>query len=211
MAARALIAAQVPVGTYPVTPITANAADLGESAGDATNGHYTPIVDGKTVVIVHNTGAGARTVTFLSAADPTFHRVGDITAYSLGAGEISKPFGPFKKAGWANVGPDVALANPSSAADDIIDTSAAHGLAVGDAVKFTSLTGGAGLVVGTLYYVVSASFAAQTFRVAANKGGTPIDFTTNITAGVVVKSTAENLWIDVEHAEVQLAVLTLTI
>ena len=63
MAARALIAAQSPVGTYPVTPITANAADLVETAGDATNGHYAPIVENKTILIAHNTGVGARTVT----------------------------------------------------------------------------------------------------------------------------------------------------
>lgn len=209
MAARLLIAAQSPVGTYPVLPLAANAADLAETAGDAVNGHYTPIVEGKTLVVAHNTGAGARTVSIVSAADPNFHRTGDIAAYSLGAGEISKPFGPFKKAGWGNYGPDIALANPSAAADDIIDTAAAHGLAVGDPVVFTALTGGAGLEVDTVYYVVSASFAASTFRVAANKGGAPIDFTTNITAGVVVKAVAENLWIDVSHAEVKLAVITL--
>jgi hypothetical protein len=196
------------VGTYPVTPITANAADLVETAGDAVNGNYTPIVEGKTLVIVHNTGAGARTVTFTSAADPTFNRTGHITAYSLGAGEISKPFGPFRAAGWGNVGPDVALANPSAAADDIIDTATAHGFAANDPVKFTALTGGAGLEVGTVYYVVAASLAAQTFRVAASRGGTPINFTTDITAGNVVKAT-DNVWIDVEHAEVKLAVVTL--
>jgi hypothetical protein len=209
MAARALIAAQTPVGTYPSLPLATNSADLAETAGDATNGHYTPIVEGKTHVIAHNTGAGARTVTFLSAPDADTNRTGDITAYSLGAGEISKPFGPFKRDGWANPGPDVALANPSAAADDIIDTTPDHGFAVHDKVRFTSLTGGAGLTVDTDYWVVSASLGAKTFRVAANRGGTPIDFSTNITAGVVRKATPENLWIDVEHAEVLLAVLTL--
>lgn len=214
MAARILIAAQVPVGTYPVLPLGANAADLAETAGDAVNGNYAVIVEGKTYVIAHNTGAGARTVTFVSSPDPDTLRTGDITAYSLGAGEISRPFGPFKRAGWGNVGPDVALANPSLAADDIIDTAAAHGFVSGDAVKFTALTGGAGLVVGTTYYVVAASLGAQTFRVAAGRGGTPIDFTTNITAGNVVKVSGnqrleDHLWIDVEHAEVKLAVITL--
>jgi hypothetical protein len=209
MAARVLIAAQSAVGTYPELPIAANGADLAEAAGDATNGHYAPIVENKTFVIAHNTGVGARTVTFTSAPDPDTNRTGDISAYSLGAGEISRPFGPFKRSGWANPGPDVALANPSSAADDIIDTTPDHGFAVNDKVQFTSLTGGAGLVVDTDYFVVSASLGAKTFRVAANRGGTPIDFSTNITAGVVRKATEENLWIDVEHAEVLLAVLTL--
>jgi hypothetical protein len=208
MAARVKIVAQSSVGTYPVLPIAANGADLAETAGDATNGHYTPIVDDKTYVQFHNTGVGARTATILSAPDDR-NRTGDITAYSLGAGEISRLFGPFKKAGWGNVGPDVALANPSSATDDIIDTAAAHGFAVHDQVKFTALTGGDGLVVDTIYWVVVTSLGSTTFRVAAQRGGTAIDFTTNITAGNVVKTSAEHLWIDVSHAEMQIAVLQL--
>lgn len=211
MAARVLIAAQSPVGSYPVTPLTANSADLTETAGDATNGHYTPIVDGKTYVQFHNTGAGARTATITSARDE-FGRTGDITAYSLGAGEISKPFGPFYKAGWANVGPDVTLANPSAAADDIIDTTGAHGFAVGDVVRFTALTGGAGLVVDTDYWVIAASLGSTTFRVSASKGGSALGFTTDITAGTVVRvgtvaATPVYLWIDVSHAEMKIAVI----
>lgn len=205
MAARVLIAAQAPVGTFPTLPLSANSADMAETAGDATNGHYTPIVDGHTHVQFHNTGAGARTATITSAPDDK-GRTGDISAYSLGAGEISRLFGPFKRDGWGNVGPDIALANPSAAADDIIDTAAAHGLAIGDRVKFTALTGGAGLVVGTEYWVVAASFGASTFRVATQRGGTALGFTTDITAGVVVKNVAENLWIDVSHAEMKIAV-----
>jgi hypothetical protein len=207
MAARVLIAAQSVVGSYPVTPLTANAADLVETAGDATNGHYTPIVEGKTVVIAHNTGAGARTVTFTSSVD-TYNRLGTITAYSLGAGEISLPFGPFKVNGWSNVGPDVALADPSAATDDIIDTTGAHGFAVNDVVRFTSLTGGSGLVTDTDYYVVSTSLGSTTFRVAASRSGAPLGFSTDITAGTVVK-VSDYLWIDESHAEVKIAVITL--
>ncbi len=207
MAARVLIAAQEPVGTYPSLPITANAADLTETACDATNGNYTSVVEGKTIIIVHNTGVGARTITFTSAADPTFNRTGDITAYSLGAGEISKPFGPFKASGWANVGPDVTLAT-SAATDDIIDTAAAHGFAAGDKVRFTSLTGGTGLVASTDYYVSATSLASTTFRVAATRGGVVLGFSSDITAGVVAR--VDNyLWIDGSHAEVKVAVVTL--
>lgn len=84
-------------------------------------------------------------------------------------------------------GATVTLAT-SAAADDIIDTAAAHGFVAGDEVRFLTLTGGAGLVVGTSYFVVSTSLAAQTFRVAATPGGVPLGFTTDITAGTVVKS-----------------------
>lgn len=207
MAARLLIAAQSVVGTYPATPLVVGAATIAETAGDATNGHYTPIVNGKTCVIAHNTGAGARTLTITSAVDAQ-NRLGTITAYSIAAGGISLPFGPFTADGWANVGPDVALANPSAATDDIIDTSSSHGFASGDTVRFTSLTGGSGLTTATDYFVVATSLGSTTFRVAATRGGAALGFSTDITAGVVVK-VANYLWIDVSHAEMKLAVVTL--
>jgi hypothetical protein len=87
-------------------------------------------------------------------------------------------------------GADVALANPSAAADDIIDTTPAHGFAAGDAVVFTALTGGAGLVVNQVYYVIAANLAANTFQVSATPGGAAVNFTTDITAGTVVQVAA---------------------
>lgn len=81
----------------------------------------------------------------------------------------------------------------SAAADDIIDTTAAHGFAAGDRVKFTALTGGTGLSTDTIYYVIAANLAAQTFQVSATEGGSAIDFSTNITAGTVVKPEASNI------------------
>lgn len=88
--------------------------------------------------------------------------------------------------------PDTTTLSTSAAADDIIDATD-HDLAVGDAVIFDSLTGGTGLTAGTTYYVVAASFAANTFRVGLTAGGAAIDFTTDITAGTARKvSTATN-------------------
>lgn len=75
----------------------------------------------------------------------------------------------------------------SSAADDIIDTTTSHGYVADDAVRFTALTGGAGLVVDTVYYVSATSLTATGFRVAMTAGGAAIGFTTNITAGTVAK------------------------
>ena len=72
----------------------------------------------------------------------------------------------------------------SAEADDIIDATT-HGLEIGDAVVFTSLTGGAGLTAGRVYWVVPTSHGVNTFRVAATPGGAAIDFTTDITAGAV--------------------------
>lgn len=86
------------------------------------------------------------------------------------------------------VTPSTVTLATSAAADDIIDTSGSHGYSAGDEVRFPSLTGGAGLVAGTHYFVSATSLAATTFRVsAALVPDTPLGFTTDITAGTVVK------------------------
>lgn len=79
---------------------------------------------------------------------------------------------------------DANALQTSAAADDIIDCTS-HGFEVGDAVIFTALTGGAGLTVGTVYYVIAANLAANTFQVSATPGGAAVNFTTDITAGSV--------------------------
>jgi hypothetical protein len=101
--ARVNVAAQTTPGAYPTLPVGANTRDLAFQVYDAGLFNHTAIVDGKTLVLIQNVAVGAKTVTFLSVADGTFHRTGDITAYSLGAGEIAL-FGPFKTAGWSNAG-----------------------------------------------------------------------------------------------------------
>lgn len=81
---------------------------------------------------------------------------------------------------------DIALAL-SAAADDIIDTAAAHGLKAGDRVVFSALSGGAGLTVETPYWVIAANLGAQTFQVSTTQGGPAVNFTSDITAGTAVK------------------------
>lgn len=76
----------------------------------------------------------------------------------------------------------------SAAADDILDTTTPHGFVAGQVVKFATLTGGAGLTVGTNYYVIAANLAAQTFQVSATPGGAAINFTTDATAGTVSRA-----------------------
>lgn len=76
---------------------SANAADLTMAAADTSNlNQFT--ANGNDLVIAHNTGGSAYTITITSVADP-FNRTGDIATYSLGAGEYAI-FGPFKAAGW---------------------------------------------------------------------------------------------------------------
>ena len=68
----------------------------------------------------------------------------------------------------------------SSESDDLI-TVAGHGLADGDKIQFTALTGGAGLEINKTYFVVNKT--TGNFQVADSSGGSAIDFTTDISAG----------------------------
>jgi len=76
---------------------TANAADLTMTAADATNKEQVALT-GNELIIAHNTGASARTITVTSVVDE-MGRTGDVSAYSLGAGEYAV-FGPFGTEGW---------------------------------------------------------------------------------------------------------------
>lgn len=81
--------------------------------------------------------------------------------------------------------PGVALAT-SAANDDIVDTATAHGFTAGQRVKFESLTGGADIVVGTVYFVIAANLAATTLQVSLTLAGAAATFTTDMTAGVLI-------------------------
>lgn len=70
-----------------------------------------------------------------------------------------------------------------TAATDVL-TLTGHGLLAGDRVRFTLLTGGAGLSTGTDYYVRDVT--ADTFKLAATSGGIALDFTTDITAATLL-------------------------
>lgn len=98
--ARATITKTTPLGSYGA--YSGVLAKLNQTAADVSNKNMFA-VGGNDLVIAHNTGASPATVTFNSVADPQFGRTGDITAYSIPAGELAV-FGPFKPAGWSNSG-----------------------------------------------------------------------------------------------------------
>jgi len=81
---RTAIAPITPLGPQLTIPVAAGGLDIAMTAGDATNDNSI-ILNGPGILFLHNTGAGARTVTI--GAVPIGGRDGDITAYSLGAGE----------------------------------------------------------------------------------------------------------------------------
>jgi hypothetical protein len=108
---RTVITAQTLVGSYPSLPLAGGSADLTETAVDDPTDRYTALVNGKTVVLAHNTDTNPHTITFTSVED-SFHRKGDITAYSIAAGKIAR-FGPFQSAGWADAGNlDIDVSDP---------------------------------------------------------------------------------------------------
>jgi hypothetical protein len=67
-------------------------------------------------------------------------------------------------------------------ADTDLLTTAGHGLAAGDSIVFTSLTGGTGLVTGTTYYIIATGLTANDFEVSLTKAGAAVDFSTDVTA-----------------------------
>lgn len=82
--ARTLLVSTTVSATETVSP-AGNALDLVEAAGDVANGNYF-VWNGKQVILAHNTGVGARTITVEADAD-AYGRDGAITAYSIGADE----------------------------------------------------------------------------------------------------------------------------
>ena len=90
---------------------------------------------------------------------------------------------------------------------DVINATA-HGLPNQMQVKFTALTGGAGLTAGTTYYVVST--AANTFQLALTPGGAAINFTTNITAATISAAIWTCIGSDQDGMAITLADLGLT-
>ena len=81
-----------PVNGYPSLPLDANSADVAFTAAGASfaDGAAFPYT-GRELLLVRNANAGAQTVTISSVPD-SHQRTGDITAYSLAAGEIAAFF-----------------------------------------------------------------------------------------------------------------------
>ena len=96
--ARVSLTVQQILGPFPTLPVDAGGLDAAFTAADAANGNdFT--ATGFNLLLAKNTGAGARTVTFFSVTDQ-YNRTGDVTAYSIGAGEIAVfYFGPAP--GWS--------------------------------------------------------------------------------------------------------------
>lgn len=80
---------------------SAGAADVTMTAADTSNKEEVALT-GNELVIAHNTGVGAQTVTVSSVVD-SMGRTGDISTYSLAADDYAI-FGPFGTEGWRQAG-----------------------------------------------------------------------------------------------------------
>jgi len=97
MARSTLVKTTAP-GNFPSLQPAANALDI-TMAATVVADKAQFLASNKDLVIAHNTGASPHTIAITSVADPKSNRTGDITAYSLGAGELAV-FGPFRREGW---------------------------------------------------------------------------------------------------------------
>lgn len=73
----------------------------------------------------------------------------------------------------------------SADSDDILDLDADHGLEVGDDFYFSDLTGGTDVDEDTRYFVISVE-SSSSLKFSATKGGSAVDFGSDITDGVLV-------------------------
>lgn len=85
--------------------------------------------------------------------------------------------------------PNGAGAVTAVAATDLF-TKTGHGFDVGQALRFTALTGGTGITAGKTYYVIASGLTANDFKVSATPGGATIDVTADLTAGTVSRAQA---------------------
>lgn len=89
-----------------------------------------------------------------------------------------------------------AISGATGSASNNTFTKASHGLANGDAILLTVMTGGTGLTAGNannangaakIYFVISS--ATDTFKLSAASGGSEVDFTSDVTVVTVNKLT----------------------
>jgi hypothetical protein len=94
---RTTITKKTAPGGYPILPVTADSLDLAMTAADVANKNQFA-AGGNDLLIAQNSGASPYTFSVTSVADEK-KRTGDVSAYSLGAGELAI-LGPFPAAGW---------------------------------------------------------------------------------------------------------------
>jgi hypothetical protein len=88
-----------------------------------------------------------------------------------------------------------ALPTTTGTAATNVFSSTTHGMAIGDMVVFTALTGGTGLSTNKVYYVIADSFGASAFKLSEASGGAEVNFTTDVTVATVYTGTNARVFI----------------
>lgn len=77
---------------------------------------------------------------------------------------------------------DVPTSGATATASTDLINKTAHGLLAGDPVYFTTLTGGTGLALTQVYYVLATGLTANAFAVATTPTGTAVNITADYSA-----------------------------
>lgn len=96
---RTAVALTTPIGSYPVLPLAANAADAVQVAADVANGNAIPFGSAaRLLVVIINTHATLPYAFTTTSAPDGFNRSGDITAYDIQAADVVPLI--FNRDGW---------------------------------------------------------------------------------------------------------------
>jgi hypothetical protein len=103
----------------------------------------------------------------------------------LDAHKGTNPTVPVTHLGLLTKGADITAVTSTGSPDTF--TKTAHGLANGDLVVASAITGGTGLIAGNAYFVIST--AANTFQLALRPAGSAIDLSADLTSATFNKLT----------------------
>lgn len=93
------ISLTVVAGPYELESTTAQMTAAAGTAADASNGNVVSLNEGRVLLVLENTDAGAQTVTITSQPD-AYGRTADVTAFSMAAS--AKVYRIFERYGWGD-------------------------------------------------------------------------------------------------------------
>lgn len=128
--------------------------------GNAVAANTGDTVIGRSASVQLATGTGLHFITIANS-----------TAIAMGDELEQWPNGRYGKRGGVITG--------TGEADDDLITIAGHGLTAGTPLTLVTGTGGAGLTVGTTYYVIATGLTADVFSVAATAAGSAVNISTD--------------------------------
>lgn len=103
--------------------------------------------------------------------------------FGTNVGSAGSGIGPDPSLHYYQPDPSVALTSPYGVAATDTFTATAHGMSAGQAIVFDAATGGTGLSLGVIYYVIASGLTANAFKISATLGGASINFTSDLSAG----------------------------